>query len=385
MKKICFFMDSPFTLGGEQRVVSNLANYLSKFYDVSFLLTSNDRNKDFDLYNLNKNINFYYLDSYNSIFNVFARKVFRKFRFLLSFSLFYTKLSYCNFFDKKELINIINGNEFDYIIGVASDHYSILSVLKPSLNKTKIIAWQHSTFDAYFKTKNRRLYNQDKFIKYLFSVLDYYVCQTKDDYTKIMEKFNFSSTVINNPNTFDKYLFNKNKNNTFLAVGRLVDMKNFSHTIIAFSKIHNKIPDWTLKIVGNGPEKNNLLSLISSLNLSDCVQIIDGTNKIDKYYDESKIYVMTSSWEGWGMVVTEAMQCGLAIISYDIPSSKEIFGNNNVGLLVDKGNISELSNAMLSLASNPEMLGSCSKASLLRSKDFDINYVGAKWGDIFYE
>lgn len=385
MKKICFFMDSPFTLGGEQRVVTNLANYLDGKYKIYFLLTCQNKEENYNMYNLNKNIEFFYLKKYHFIFHKLIRKIHKVFRYVFGFSLCITKNSYCDLLDRKELIDIINKNKFDIIIGVSSDFYSILVSIRKCLKNCSIYAWQHSTFDAYFNTKNHRLYNQKKFVNFMFKNIDKYICQTNNDANKILNVYGFHADVINNPNTFSDYNINFQKNNTFLAVGRLVKVKNFADIIKAFALFNKKNKNWNLKIVGDGPEKDALLQLVYDYNLEKYIEICPSTSNVKEYYNNSKVYLMTSSWEGWGMVVTEAMQNGLAIISYDIPSSREIFGNYNVGIIVKKGNIEELAESMINLSNNSDLFNEYSKNSIERAKMFDISVIGKKWEELINE
>ena len=385
MKKICFFMDSPFTLGGEQRVVTNLVNYLSEKYDVSFLLTCKKTEENYNMYNLKDNVSFFYLKKYHFFSHKFVRKIYKSLRYIFGFSLKFTKKSYCNLFDRNELIDIINQNEFDIVVGVSSEFYSILASINQYLIKCNIYAWQHSTFDAYFNTKNHRLYNQKKFVNFMFNNIDRYICQTNDDANKIFNVYGFHANVINNPNTFSNYNIFPQKSNTFLAVGRLVKVKNFDDIIKAFNLFNKKNKNWNLEIVGSGPEKENLMHLVSTYKLEKYIKICPSTSNIKEYYNNSKIYMMTSSWEGWGMVVTEAMQNGLAIISYDIPSSREIFGRYNVGIITEKGNIEKLASSMLKLADNSDLLSECSRTSVERSKMFDISVIGKKWEELINE
>lgn len=377
MKKICFFMRTPFSLGGEQRVVTVLSNYLvNKNYDVYFLLTSGDKKVDFDMYGMDKRIKIKFLKNYNNIFNKIFRKIFRLFRYI-NF-LFLTKNSYCNFIDRKILIDEFNKHNFDYIIGISSEYFAILSIIKNKLKNTKIIGWQHSTFESYFKTKNHRLYNQKKFVVEMFKNLDKYVVQTNSDQNKILNEFGIVSYTIGNPNTFKENKISKLDCNNFLAVGRFDYIKGFDLLIEAFNIFAKKNNQFNLFIVGDGSEKKVYEKLINKYNLNDKVFLIEKTNNISKYYLNSSAYIMTSRWEGWGMVVTEAMQFGLPIVGFDIPSTVEIFGNSACGILVSKFDVEKLAVAMENITLN-EKKYEYSKNCINQVKNFDIDKIGEKW------
>lgn len=207
MKKICFFMENPFSLGGEQRVAVVLANYLvNNNYDVTFLLNCKESEKENSLYEIDSKISFIFLKKKINLaykFKAFLIKILKFINYRTNCFknlLFIQKWFYS--LNKKEIANQICGNEFDYVIGVGSYFFSILVNIKNMLRSIKIIAWQHSTFENYYKMPNCRLYNQEKFIKEIFSKVDLFVCQTDSDKNKIEKEYGFVPIVINNPNTF---------------------------------------------------------------------------------------------------------------------------------------------------------------------------------------
>lgn len=380
-KKICFFMYTPFTLGGEQRVVTILANNLiEQGFAVDFILLDKTKKKDYSIYNMDKNIRIKFIN--NSIKYKFRRKL----AFLIRKRLINTKVlnkslflqrkmySYC-----EEVVDIINKEEYDYAIGVASEYYAILSQFKQKIKNTKIIAWQHSTFDAYYKTPGRRLYNQEKFIKRMFENIDYYVCQTEDDKRQIKENFGFDAIVINNPNTFKVSKKSDLSAKIFMAAGRFSKIKGFDNLIESFYLFSLKNEDWKLYIIGDGKEKNNYINKIKKYGLEDRVILKPKTNNIEEYYLSSSIYLMTSLWEGWGMVVTEAMQYGLPVISYDLPSIREIFGTTECGVLVEKFNIEKYAYEMGKIVKNKKQLKKFSDNAIKQVKNFDIEKIGKKW------
>lgn len=388
MKKICFLMDSPFTNGGEQRVTTILANYLYKqHYDVNFLLTSSNNKIDYDIYGLNENIEIIFLkhrfimiEKINKLILKVFNRFFRNSPFY-SNCLLFQKFSYLLY--NKEITKIINEKKFDYVIGVASDNFARLACIKEKIKHTKTIAWEHSCFDSYYNTKNWRFNNQDKFVKYMLNKIDYYICQTEDDKNNMKKKYDYLPIVINNPNTFfEKKSLSNLDNKCFLAVGRFDKVKQFDKLIEAFANFTKKNREWNLYIVGDGPLLEEYKSMVKKYNLENRVFLPGKTKSIQSYYLNSSVYVMTSSWEGWGMVVTEAMQHGLPIISFDIPSSREIFGKSNCGILVKKNDISSLSEAMYTIANNSELIKKYSKKCLIQVKKFDIDKIGKKWLEV---
>lgn len=391
MKKICFFMNTPFTFGGEQRVVSTLANYLqSENYEVSFTLTSKNHQIDYELYSLNKNIKIEFVYEYNSFKNKILRKIFKLISKintktgLFSNNLRILKKFYCNKMDEKILLKHFNSKKYDYIIGVASEFFGILAILKPQLKNSKIISWQHSCFNAYYKTPGRRFYNQDSFVKYVLNNTDYYITQTEDDKRLLKEIYSYKSITINNPNSFATNKKSSLTEKRFIAAGRFDFVKKFDRLIEAYYlfKEKNKNTQWKLYIFGDGDNYNECKKLIKKYNLQKEVYLPGKTNKMIDEYLKSSVYLMSSTWEGWGMVVTEAMETGLVTISFDLPCIREIFGDTKSGILIEKFDIQKYAEAMDKIANDEELLKKMSKEAIKRVKEFDISIIGKHWKNL---
>ena len=129
----------------------------------------------------------------------------------------------------------------------------------------------------------------------------------------------------------------KNDKFVFLTVGRLVAVKNISLQIRAMAKLvesekskveSKKIELW---IVGDGPEKSNLKSKISKLKLENNVKLLGWQNDTDKFYSQADVFLLTSDYEGWGMVAVEAANYGLPIIMTDVGCAGELIENEKSG------------------------------------------------------
>lgn len=388
--KICFFMNTPFSIGGEQRVTTLLANYLSiNNFDVSFALVDRKYKKDYNLYGLDKNIKTLYINNYNKK-RVIIKRQFSKFLNHLNYkfgifknNLFFSKKLYLSKEEEKILINFFNKQNYDLIISVGSRYTAMISIIKDRLNKTKVIGWQHSTFEAYFKTKNLRLYNCETLLNNMFHQIDGYVVQTRDDYDKILKYYNYKAMVINNPNTFEtkSKFVNRYSNNVFISVGRLVKLKNYNFMINAFKLYKEKKIDsnWKLIILGDGPEKNKLKKVIDKYKLNDCVLLQGSVNNVDDYYKNASVYLMCSEWEGWGMSVTEALNFSLPVIAFSLPSMLEIIEDGKSGYLVEKNNIKKFVEQMIKISSSSDIYNDLASNCIDQIKKYDISIIGKKW------
>ena len=110
--------------------------------------------------------------------------------------------------------------------------------------------------------------------------------------------------------------------------------------IKAFHLFAQKNQDWSLDIVGEGPEEEMYKELISQYGLGKRIVLHPFTNHIQEYYSKAQIYVLSSRWEGFGLVLLEAMAHGLPVVSSDLPTSLEIMGD--FGIYFKNGDIEEL-------------------------------------------
>ena len=105
------------------------------------------------------------------------------------------------------------------------------------------------------------------------------------------------------------------------------------------------------------------------------------TKEIQKYYSEAQVYVLSSRWEGFGLVLVEAMAHGLPVISSDLPTSKEIMGD--FGIYFKNGDINELAHC-LQKATKIDWEKKSSEA-LEIAKRFSIKTIVQQWKDIINE
>jgi len=168
---------------------------------------------------------------------------------------------------------------------------------------------------------------------------------------------------------------NEDNNFIFLTVGRLVPVKNIGLQIRAMAKVvesekfkveSRKIELW---IVGDGPEKSNLKSKISKLKLENNVKMLGWQNDTDKFYSQADAFLLTSDYEGWGMVVVEAANYGLPIIMTDVGCAGELIENEKSGLVVPVNNQVKLEEAMIRIINDYNLRKNLAEGALLAIKN----------------
>ncbi len=150
-------------------------------------------------------------------------------------------------------------------------------------------------------------------------------------------------SVFNGINT-EKFLIARNKKKDkfrWLTVGRLVSVKNQ----IAIVQAMHKLPKSELTIVGDGPEKDTLRKYIIDNGLEKRVCLVGSSLDVAKYYNMADGFVLASKYEGFALVVAEAMASGLMVVTTECGGPSEILGKDN-GIIVPQGNVDDLSSAM---------------------------------------
>lgn len=168
-----------------------------------------------------------------------------------------------------------------------------------------------------------------------------------------------------------------NKKYDIIFVGRLVHQKNVGLLLDLTKQLKQKYKDIRVCIVGDGPDKSELKKKAIKLGIVNNVfftGFIQEKREVYKLMCQSRIFVLPSTLEGFGIVVVEAQACGIPVITVDTPlnASKELIGDS--GYIV-KNNAFALQNKVVYLMNNPDVYLNMSKKAMLQSKRFDWNII----------
>ncbi len=164
-----------------------------------------------------------------------------------------------------------------------------------------------------------------------------------------------------------------------IAVGRYHSQKRFDRLISAFSLISNKYPDWFVDIYGEGPEKNKLQRLINNVGLQNRVHLVEPTYSIDKEYQRSEFFVLSSDYEGFGLVIVEAMACGIPPISTDCPFGPSEIIDDGVSGLLCKMDIKDLANKIEWMITHESERKEMGLKARQKMKNFKKDIVIKEW------
>lgn len=385
MKNICFIVDSIFSFGGVQRVTAVIAKELAKEYDVTILTFDKTEKKDTTMYGLNEaNITYRFIQ-YPQVGEL-------KNKLCKAYSGIYLKLQpqskwssnlYARSSFPSELRQVLlaelKREDFDIIIGDHAPLAARLATLKKDLPKAKLIGWLHNSYEALFGEQSHYYIGlkRKRHYVYQFRELNHVVllCQYDADcYYQYDPEFH--PTVIYNPLTLIPGDISKGTSKRFLAVGRFSRQhKGFDLLIKAFDLFARNNSEWSLDIVGEGPEEKLYRELIKEYKLEDRITIHPFTNHIQDFYSKAQVYVLSSRWEGFGLVLVEAMAHGLPVISSDLPTSKEILGD--FGLYFENGNIEDLARRLEEVTHIDWRKKS--QEALKIAQRFDIQLIVEQW------
>lgn len=388
MKRICFVVDSIFSIGGVQRVTAVIAKELAKDYDVSIVTFDKPEQLDKSLYNLNEADITYRFFSYPQVgkWKNYICKAYSALYLSLQPKAKWCSDLYAHSSYPSELRNALRTEleqgHYDIIIGVHAPLAARLATLKKHLPTTKCIGWLHNSYEALFGDDSHYYIGARRLRHYVyqFKNLDVVILLCNHD-VESYYNYNphFHPMVIYNPLTLIPGRMSKGTSKRFLAVGRFsLQHKGFDLLIKAFSLFSIKNKEWYLDIVGEGPEETLYKELIRKYNLEKRVTLHPFTNDIQSFYSNAQIYVLSSRWEGFGLVLVEAMAHGLPIISSDLPTSLEIMGD--FGMYFKNGDIEDLA-LRLEEATHINWQEKSKQAKAIAQK-YDIKNIISQWKEL---
>ncbi|WEZ07910.1 glycosyltransferase [Priestia flexa] len=372
--KICI-TNMGFGLGGVERVAIQIANSLcDKGEDVTLI----DFSGKYDF--------FYHVEDKVKIPKdikprTFSRKLIKR-AFYFKYRLNKNPISILDIYKEQtfDLINHLQKNSYDVLILCQNTLTAVIPTIKEYIPELKIVAWQHNSYDVYMEN-----YCKEFIIDYKkgLELADLVVCLTNADLTNF-KKINSNSKKIYNPLTLNNPKLSKLDNKNIIFVGRLsMEQKGLDY-LIKIAKLINS--EWKIIVVGKGDDEKSFRTLIKNQHLEKKF-ILKGPLQHDELrnlYAEGSIFISTSRWEGFGLVITEAMASGLPIVSFDNFGPKEILREGEFGVLIKKYNIEEFKYYINELVSDISKRKELQYKSLIRAKDFAIDNIINEWLEHLY-
>ena len=173
------------------------------------------------------------------------------------------------------------------------------------------------------------------------------------------------------------------KNKRVIAVGRLSAEKGYDRLLKIWKRVSPQHQDWSLEFFGDGKLHHMLTNMIHDLQLLN-VTINPPTPHISEEYSKSAICVMTSHFEGFPLVLLEAIRHGLPCIAFDCPfGPASIIKDGICGYLIEENSIEQYAQKLSLLMDQEDIWKSLSKEAIKRGEDFSVETVMNRWRQLF--
>lgn len=260
-------------------------------------------------------------------------------------------------------------------------HLSLITTKVVSKDKVRIVSWDHFNYERYL-AKPSHIPLRECFL----NSIDKLVVLTKSDMRDYIEKEKLPLSLVTqiyNPSPIECKSYIKHDSHKVLAIGRLTEQKGFDLLLDAWRIVEAGGCDWVLEIVGDGFLREKLEKLRSKLGLKHVV-FSPFTKDVRKKYEEASIFVLSSRYEGFGLVLIEANSMSLPLVSFDCKyGPSEIIQDGENGFLVPANDTKAMADRILTLVKDDQLREEMSLNGFLMSQKYKIDNIVSQWIDLF--
>ena len=362
---IAFCLESSFNSGGMERMLSVIANSLCDDYNITVITAFNGERPDY----------FAFDEGVSRVDLAIKREDFTPKRQSREY--------------KVRLERFLTANPQDVTISLGSLEYFFLPSLKDGSKK---MLWFHFALNydvmtcrvSRFRAVNRFVGTLKTYRRlWLAKKYDHVVCLSKED-LKIWQRHIRNVSQIYNPITITKAQDPDYAAKRVIAVGRLDAQKGFDFLIAAWKQVTERFPDWSLDIYGEGDLRESLQRQIDGLDLGGSIVLQGRTQDISQEYARHSIMVLSSRFEGFGLVLCEASACALPQVSFNCECGpSEIIEDHMSGILVKRvGDIQGLAFALGELMSSEDARRRMGRCAEQLSHRFDLSEIVKQWHEL---
>jgi GalNAc-alpha-(1->4)-GalNAc-alpha-(1->3)-diNAcBac-PP-undecaprenol alpha-1,4-N-acetyl-D-galactosaminyltransferase len=348
--------------GGAERVMTDMANYwVKKGWDISIITLSGPEVDD--AYPLDTRINRLHL-SLEKISGSIIQKLIN------------------NISRIRRLRNTLDDIDPQAVISFM-DTVNVITILSSFKKRWKVIVSERTN-----PSQNPLINSFWRFLrKYTYSYSNFVVAQTKGASLWLIEQgFNNVTTIPNSIRILPVIKPECQRDNIILAAGRFDTYKGFDLLIRSCGEIFKENKEWSLVILGDGPERNKLEQLSKNYNIEDQVSLPGRVRDIEEWMKNASIFASCSRIEGFPNVVLEAMGMGCAVISTDCNyGPSDIIENNLNGLLFPVDSADDLTDAIVKLISDSELRKSLGREAIKIRERYSQKNIMAIWENVLYD
>lgn len=357
LRKVCMYIDVMHR-GGAQRVMANLAQYFDEKGVKVILITDFPPQQGKPEYDLPQGVERLYLRK-SLGGNPLLKNIERV----------------------KVLRTIVKAEKPDIVLSFLGHPNVRMLLATLGLKCKKIVSVRNDPNKEYAAGGVKK-----KFAQTLFGLADGIVFQTRDAASYFPEKVQSKSKIIMNP-VAERFYENihEEKTKDIITVGRLEPQKNHRLLINAFSNIAQDFPDQNLVIYGEGNLRQDLEKLVEDLDLKNRVLFPGDTKDVPEKLAQSRLFVLSSDYEGMPNALLEAMAVGVPCISTDCPCGgpREIIAQNISGVLVPCNDVETLTKELRTLLADPVISENLGNEARKKAQEFLPAFVYKQWEDYF--
>lgn len=216
--------------------------------------------------------------------------------------------------------------------------------------------------------------------KILYKRVDKVVVLSKED-ERNYNDFHSNVNLVSNPSPFSIQTGKEydKKNRTIISLGRLTHQKGYDMFLKSWALIEKRYPDWSVNVYGQGEDIDDLCSLKRELGI-ERFNFKGLSKNTSEVYSNGAFFVMSSRFEGFGMVLIESHSFGVPTISFDCPFGPgDIIKDAYNGLLIENGNIDELAKGIERFILDEDLRERCSIQALSSVEKYSLDNIWLQW------
>jgi len=369
--RIVYCIAGTFNSGGMERALANKANYLAKQgYDVTIVTTDQQSRKPFfalspQIKSCDLNVN-YAENNDKGFVNKVLHYPFKQWK------------------HKKRLTKLLYSLQADIVISMFCNDASFITNIRDGSKKileihfSKFKRLQYARKGIWQLTDRMRSKMDEKTVR----KFDRFVVLTREDkgYWGELSNMEVIENAKNEWGDHTASLVNKQ----VIAVGRYDYQKGFDRLVEAWRLVHDRFPEWKLKIIGDGELRKELEILIDRYCLGAVIELKNSVSNILPEYLNASLLAMSSRYEGLPMVLLEAMSVGLPMVAFECKCGpKDIITDGEDGFLAPEGNVPALAEKIMQLIDDSNLRKKMGRAAKINSERFSESVVMDKWIKLF--
>lgn len=376
--RILYIINKMTNLAGIERILSCKMNYFADNTDYQILLTTYEQQNCELSFKLNDKITYKPID-----ISIPRRNHYSFIKWLILYILARKQF-------KTKFHNLLCHTHPDIVICTVYS-YEVMDIIINSSNrmKAKVIMESHIMGETVSMAKyqyNRILFKLftfwDQHIKRSLKKCNIVVALTKED-ASYWKQYTTKIAVIPNMLTITPKKVRDYNIKRVIAIGRFSHQKGFDLLLEAWYIINKSISDWHLYIYGN-ENREPYQRIVDKYQMNHNTHLMGATKDIVEEISKSSLFVMSSRFEGFPLVLGEAMSCGLPCISFDCPyGPRDIITDGEDGILVENGNIEALAKALEKLIKDVDLRQSMGERAISNVSRFDSNTIMQQWEQLF--